>query len=102
MYACVNLKKLNHTVKREDFILPYLEDIAPNFSKATLLVFPKLDASSVMQTTATKCNVNNYNQHFKGLQKNAFSNTGTCLKIGQYAYCKHKNIDEMIIQSRLQ
>lgn len=100
MYACVNLKKLNQTVKREDYTLPYLDDIAPKLSKATVLVFSKLDASGEMQTTAPKCHENNYNPHFKGF-KSDFSNTVMSFKMVQYAYCKHKNINEMIIQSRL-
>lgn len=99
-YVCVNLNKLNQTVKREDYTLPYLDDIAPKWSKATVLVFSKLVLSLYFKTTATKSHENNYNPHFKGL-KNAFSNTVMSLKIVQYAYCKHKNIDEMIIQSPL-
>lgn len=41
---CVDLKKLNKAVKRERFILPTLEDIAPTLSGAT--VFSTVDASS--------------------------------------------------------
>lgn len=41
---CVDLKKLNEAVKRERFILPTLEDIAPQLSGAC--VFSTLDASS--------------------------------------------------------
>lgn len=40
----VDLKKLNQAVKREHYMLPYLDDIAQKLSKAT--VFSKLDASS--------------------------------------------------------
>lgn len=41
---CVDLTKLNKAVKRERFILPNLEDIAPKLSGAT--VFSTMDASS--------------------------------------------------------
>ncbi|XP_062584093.1 uncharacterized protein K02A2.6-like [Saccostrea cucullata] len=41
---CVDLKKLNQAVKREHYMLPNLDDIAPKLCKAT--VFSKLDASS--------------------------------------------------------
>lgn len=41
---CVDLTKLNKTVKRERLILPTLEDIAPKLSGAT--VFSTVDASS--------------------------------------------------------
>ncbi|XDV23050.1 hypothetical protein PO909_027773 [Leuciscus waleckii] len=41
---CVDLKRLNQAVKRERFILPTLEDIAPKLSGAS--VFSTLDASS--------------------------------------------------------
>ncbi|KAK7925258.1 hypothetical protein WMY93_007568 [Mugilogobius chulae] len=41
---CVDMKKLNKAVKRERFILPNLEDIAPKLSGAT--VFSTVDASS--------------------------------------------------------
>lgn len=41
---CVDLTKLNKAVKRERFILPTLEDIAPKLSGAT--VFSTVEASS--------------------------------------------------------
>ena len=41
---CVDLRKLNEAVKRERYILPTLEDIAPKLAGAK--VFSKLDASS--------------------------------------------------------
>ena len=41
---CVDLTKLNKPVKRERFMLPTLEDVAPNLSGAT--VFSTVDASS--------------------------------------------------------
>ena len=41
---CVDLKRLNDSVKREHFMLPNLDDIAPDLEGAT--VFSKLDASS--------------------------------------------------------
>lgn len=41
---CVDLKKLNEAVRRERFILPTLEDIAPKLVGAR--VFSTLDASS--------------------------------------------------------
>ena len=41
---CVDLRKLNETVKRERYILPTLEDVAPKLAGAK--VFSKLDASS--------------------------------------------------------
>ena len=41
---CVDLTKLNKAVKRERFMLPTLEDVAPNLSGAT--VFSTIDASS--------------------------------------------------------
>lgn len=41
---CVDLKKLNQGVKREHYMLPNLDDIAPKLSGAT--VFSKLDATS--------------------------------------------------------
>lgn len=41
---CVDLKQLNKAVKREKFMLPTLEDIAPKLSGAS--VFSTLDASS--------------------------------------------------------
>lgn len=41
---CVDFKKLNDSVKREHFVLPNLEDIAPDLKGAS--VFTKLDASS--------------------------------------------------------
>ncbi|KAK3085333.1 hypothetical protein FSP39_001659 [Pinctada imbricata] len=40
---CVDLKRLNEAVKREHYMLPNLEDIAPKLSGAT--VFSKLDAA---------------------------------------------------------
>ena len=41
---CVDLRKLNEVVKRERYILPTLEDVAPKLAGAK--VFSKLDASS--------------------------------------------------------
>ena len=41
---CVDLRKLNEAVKRERYILPTLEDVAPKLAGAK--VFSKLDASS--------------------------------------------------------
>ena len=41
---CVDLRKLNEAVKRERYILPTLEDVAPKLAEAK--VFSKLDASS--------------------------------------------------------
>jgi len=41
---CVDLRKLNEAVKRERYILPTLEDVAPKLPGAK--VFSKLDASS--------------------------------------------------------
>ena len=41
---CVDLRKLNEAVKRERYILPTLEDVAPKLAGAE--VFSKLDASS--------------------------------------------------------
>ena len=41
---CVGLKRLNQDVKRERYMLPTLEDIAPQLAGATL--FSSLDASS--------------------------------------------------------
>ena len=41
---CVDLKKLNDSVKREQYMLPNLDDIAPDLKGAK--VFSKLDASS--------------------------------------------------------
>ena len=41
---CVDLRKLNEAVKRERYILPTLEDVAPKLAGAR--VFSKLDASS--------------------------------------------------------
>ena len=41
---CVDLQKLNNAVKRENYMLPNLEDIAPKLTGSTL--FSKLDASS--------------------------------------------------------
>jgi len=38
------MKKLNEAVKRERYILPTLEDVAPKLARAK--VFSKLDASS--------------------------------------------------------
>ena len=42
--TCVDLRKLNEAVKRERYILPTLEDVAPKLAGAK--VFCKLDASS--------------------------------------------------------
>lgn len=39
---CVDLRKLNEAVKRERYILPTLEDVAPKLAQAK--VFSKLDA----------------------------------------------------------
>ena len=41
---CVDLRKLNEAVKREGYVLPTLEDVAPKLVGAK--VFSKLDASS--------------------------------------------------------
>ena len=41
---CVDLRKLNEEVKRERYVLPTLEDIAPKLAGSK--VFSKLDASS--------------------------------------------------------
>ncbi len=41
---CVDLKRLNEAVEREKFVLPTLEDVAPELTGATL--FSTLDASS--------------------------------------------------------
>ena len=42
--VCVNLRRLNEAIKRERYILPTLEDVAPKLAGAE--VFSKLDASS--------------------------------------------------------
>lgn len=42
--VCVDLKRLNKAVKRERYVLPTLEDIAPKLAGAK--VFSTLDASS--------------------------------------------------------
>ena len=41
---CVDLKRLNQTVKREQFILPTLQDVTSKLSGAT--VFTSIDAAS--------------------------------------------------------
>lgn len=41
---CVDLTKLTYAVKRKHYMLPYLDDIAPQLRKAT--IFSQLDASS--------------------------------------------------------
>ena len=41
---CVDLRKLNKTVKRERFVLPMAEEITAELSGST--VFPSLDAAS--------------------------------------------------------
>ena len=40
---CVDLTKLNKPVKRERFMLPTLEDVAPNLSGASPLLMPQVD-----------------------------------------------------------
>lgn len=44
VYICMDLKRLNETVRRERFIFPKLEDVAPTLSGVA--VFSTLDASS--------------------------------------------------------
>ena len=41
---CLDLRRLNESVKRERYMLPNLEDVAPELAEAK--IFSKLDASS--------------------------------------------------------
>ena len=41
---CVDLRRLNESVKRERYMLPNLEDVAPELAEAK--IFSKLDTSS--------------------------------------------------------